>query len=416
MALTIPQALQRLSHPVMNGILKTVVTTDQMAAIIPIEPVQNDAIRFVREGTLPGGGEFIDDSGVTTEESTGQDDRTTVEFRRLVGNMDVDVFANVLSGGVQQGAQMQKKTKATWRKVQDTNVNGLRVTSHTLGLATDPFAAVGATATYSPWLDSARRGPGSLKYTHTGTLWQFRAPGDPDYGAAVTAATNGTYTLYSYNKSKWIKLTLTVGSATANGETHIRFNTTTNQYEGLENIIDPSMVLGPIGATGDDYSFAKLDRLLSTVKVRNNLAFVMPSQLIEKHYAANRALGGTQPEYVEIPGVMGTSKVPSYRGVPLLVNDFIPADEIFGATTNASSIYLGSFDADEGVFLAACSYGGSQIQAEADPRNVPVLGFYIQDVGLLEGKDHRRTRIGWYGALCLKSPLALARATGIKTA
>lgn len=415
MALTIPQALQRLSHPVMQGIMKTVVTTDQMSALIPIETVQGDAIRFVREGDLPVGGEYISDAGTTTEESTGTDDKTTVEFRRLVGNMDVDELAQVMSGGVQQPAQLGQKVKATWRKVQDGMVNGNRVTSHTLGSSADPFAAIDV-MTYSPWLDSDRRGPGSLKYTHAGTLWAFRAPGDPDYGTAVAAAADGVYTLYSYNKSKWIQVTLDVSDATGNGETHIRFVSSTNAFEGMEKIISPSMIIDPVGPDGDDYSFAKLDRLISNVKVRTNRAFVMNSSLIEKHYAAVRALGGTTPEYLEIPTGVGFAKVPAYRGIPILENDFIPSDETVGATTSASSIYLPALDAQEGMFLAAASYGGQQVIADADPRSVPVLGFYIKDVGLLEGKDHRRTRVSWIGALALKSSLALGRSSGIKTA
>ncbi len=415
MALTIPQALQRLSNPVMQGIMKTVVTTDQMAAMLPIETVQDDAIRFVREGELPVGGAWLPDSGVTTEESTGTDDKVTVEFRRLVGNMDVDELAQVLSGGVQQGAQLGQKIKSTWRTVQDSIVNGNRITGHTLYSSADPFAAIDA-ASYAPWMDSARRGPGSLKYVHVGTYWSFRAPGDPDYGTPVAAAADGSYTLYSYNKSKWIRLTLDVSDATANGETSIAFTTSTNQFEGLEKVISPSMIIDPVGADGDDYSFAKLDRLISTVKVRSNRAFVANSTMIEKHYAAVRALGGTTPEYLEIPTGAGFAKVPAYRGIPILENDFIPSDESVGATTTASSIYLASMDAQEGLFLAATSFGGQQVLAEADPRSVPVLGFYIKDVGLLEGKDHRRTRVSWIGALCLKSSLALAKCGGIKTA
>lgn len=417
MALTLPQAIQRLSNPVMQGIMRTIVTTDQMSAILPIVPVNGDAYRYVREGSLPTGGAFIDDTGTTTEESTGTDDKTTAEFRRLVGNMDVDQLANAMSGGVQQGAQLEKKVKATWRKVQDTNINGNRTTSHTLSPASgSPGAAVGTATGYSPWLDSGRRGPGSLKYTHSGTTWQFRAPGDPDYGAAVTVAANATVTLYSYNASKWIRVPITVASATANGEVLIYFNTTTNSYEGFEQIVHPSMVRDPVGANGDDYAFSILDRALSTVKVRENLAFVMPGTLIEKHFAACRALGGTTPEFTEIPSVMGMQKVPSYRGVPLLVNDFVLADETVGSTTDATSLYLGSFSANEGVCLAGMSYGGTQLLAEADPRSVPVLGFYINDVGYLEGKDARRTRVGFAGALVLKSTLALFRARGIKTA
>jgi hypothetical protein len=417
MALTLVQAIQRLSHPVMQGIIKTIVTTDQMAAMLPIVPVAGDAMRVVREGDLPVGGAFIPDTGVTTENSTGKHDRTMVEFRRLVGNMDVDYLANVMSGGTELPMQVEKKVKATWRKVQNTIINGNRTTSHTITpSAGSPGAAIGASATYSPWLDSERRGPGGLKYTHVGTLWQFRAPGDPEYGDAVAAAGNGTYTLYSYNKSKWIRVTITAASATADGEVHIRFNTTTNEFEGVEQLCDPGMVIDPVGAAGDDYGFSILDRLISMVKIREGLAFCMPGTLLEKHYAACRALGGTTPEFTEIPGIMGKSKVPAYRGIPLLVNDFIPSDEVVGATSNASSLYLAALDANEGLFLGGMTYGGMQVSAEADPRNVPVLGFYLTDVGPLEGADHRRTRIGWCGAMGLKSPLALARKRGIKTA
>jgi hypothetical protein len=418
MALTLPQALQRLTHPVMQGIVKTVVTTDQMASILPMVPVHGESYRFAREGTLPTGGVFISDAGTTTEESTGTDDKTTIEFRRVVGNMDIDALANVMSDGQQAGTQLQKKVKATWRNVSDKIVNGSRITSHVISPAAgSPGAAIGASATYSPWTDSDRRGPGSIKYTHAGTLWQYRAPGDPGYGTAVAFTGNGTNTLYSYNKSQWIRVTITVASATADGEVHITFASTTNEFEGLEKIVDPSMIVNATNTDGDDYSYAKLDRLMSLVKIRSRLAFVMPSTLIEKHYAACRALGGTDPAYTEIPSILGTTtRVPSYRGVPLLVNDWIPADETVGATTNATSMYLGSFDDDEGVFLACCSYGGQQIQADADPRTVPVMGFYIKQVGTLEGKDADRTRVGFYGALGIKSPLALAKMAGLKTA
>jgi hypothetical protein len=417
MALTLPQALQRMPQSVMSGIAKTVITTDQMAALIPFEPVESDSYRFVREGSLPVGGAFINDLGVTSEESTGTDDRVTVEFRRVVGNIDIDELANTMSGGMQQGMQTQKKVKATWRSVSAKFVTGGRVTSHTITPAAgSPGAAIGATATYSPSLDSDRRGPAGIKYTHTGTLWAFRAPGDPDYGPAVAVAANATVTLFSYNASKWIRVTITVASATADGEVHIRFNSTTNEFDGINVLVDPSQQVLSVGTDGDDYSFAILDDLLDRVKVRNNPAFIMNGKLLMKHFAACRNLGGVTPDYVEIPSVMGKSVVPSYRGVPLIVNDNILNTESKGASTTLSSIYLASLDSDEGLFIACPSFGGQRALGDVDPRSVPVLGFRIQDIGLLEGKDARRTRVSWYGAPVLRSPLALARKQQVKTA
>jgi hypothetical protein len=418
MALTLPQALQRLPQGIMSGIAKAVVTTDQLSAVIPFEPVSGDSYRFVREGDLPVGGAFIDDAGVTSEESTGTDDRTTVEFRRLVGNIDVDELANSMAGGMQVGAQLGKKVKATWRKVQDRFINGSRVTGYAFAAGSLASITSGITAiSAGPWLDTTRRGPGSIRYTNTGKFWAFRAPGDPGYGPDVAITANGSATLYSYNKSKWITITVTIASATADSEALVTFTSSTNEFEGVEQICAPAMVVAPIATDGDDYSFLILDKLIDMVKVRNNLAFFMNGSLLMKHLAANRALGGNTEQTIQIASVAGKAiVVPVYRGIPILVNDWIPNDETVGASSTCSSIYLASLDSEEGLFYACPSYGGQTAIGETDPRNVPVLGFRITSIGALEGKDATRTRVSWYGAPVLKSALAMARKRGVKTA
>lgn len=413
MALTLPEALKRSQNPLMAGIARSVVTTDQMSAVIPMEAVNADAIRFIREGALPTGGAFIDDTGTTSEESTGTDDRTVIHFRRIVGNMDVDRLANVMGGGQQRGNQLGKKVKATWRKVQQTFITGNRITSHTLAPATaNPFNALSA-FDYGPWLDSSRQGPGSIKYVHSTTTWSFRAPGDPTFGDGVVAAGNGTYTLKSHNPSKWIKVTITVASASADGETGIYFATTTNEFEGVNELINPSQVIAASGGNGDDYALSILDAMISKEKVDQNRAFIMNSKLIEKHYAVLRALGGTVPETMALPGY--GRPVPTYRGIPLLQNDFIASNETVGGTTTATSIYLASLSADEGLFMGCPSLGGPAAIPDADPRVGPVMGFWVTDLGALEGKDHDRTRVAWYGCIGLKSDLALVRASGVKS-
>jgi hypothetical protein len=418
MALTLPQALQRLPQGIMSGIAKSVVTTDQMSAIIPFEPVEGDSYRFVREGDLPVGGAFIDDTGTTSEESTGTDDRTTVEFRRLVGNIDVDELANSMSGGVQINAQLGKKVKSTWRKVQDRFINGSRVTGYTFAAGSLASITTGITAiTPGPWLDTTRRGPASIRYTNTGKFWAFRGPGEADYGADVAITANGSATLYSYNKSKWITITVTIANATADSEAVVRFTSTTNEFEGVEQICASSMVVAPVATDGDDYSFSLLDKLIDLVKVRNNLAFFMNGSLLMKHLAANRALGGNTEQTIQIASISGKAiMVPVYRGIPILVNDWVPSDETVGASTTCSSIYLASLDSEEGLFYACPSFGGQSAIGESDPRNVPVLGFRITRLGALEGKDATRTRVAWYGAPVLKSALAMARKRGVKTA
>jgi hypothetical protein len=415
MGLTLPEAMKRATNPVQVGLAKAIVTMDELAAVLPLMPVGSVHVSYRREGALPGTA-WIPDSGLTTEESAGTDDNVIVPLRRVVGNVDVDAFADDLTGqarGEQQAAKLAAKIKATWREVMGKFVNGAHVTSHTFVSSADPFAAIGAGVDYGPWLDSNRYGPGELKYTQATKEWQFRAPGDAQFGDATVANTNGSYTLYSWNRSKWITLPLTVASATANGRTAIEFASTTNEFDGLKELIGPGQTIDPVANDGDPFDIGMLDKLITLEKVHANRAFIVNGSIIERFYAAYRALGGTTPQNLQLNGY--ATAVPTYRGIPILQNDFIAANETVGATNNASSIYLASLDETQGLALAVANEGGSTVTPDADPRTRPVMGFRIENLGPLEGKDARRTRVKFYGAPVLRSTLALARRRGVKT-
>lgn len=406
MAYLLPEALKLAQNPMLAGIIKDIVTTDELAALMPFEPVDGTSIKFAREGTLPTT-VFIPESGVTTEESSGLDDVVEVQFRRLVGNVDSDLLAEEVgvAGGPSRNRLAGKKAKATWRLVKDKLINGGHTTSHTLSLATAPFDALTAYV-YGPHLDSTRRGPGSIKYDSGGDEFSFRAPGDVDYGTPVASAV-GDLTLTSWNPSFYITVT-DDGTAAADGETLIYFASSNDEFDGLNQMIPASQTIPVVGGTGDAYSIAMLDELISLQKVREDRAFIMNSKQIENHYGALRALGGIHPEHVAIPGYAG--QVPTYRGIPMLHNDNITLYDVGG--TDVSRIYLGSLNADEGLVLAAAT-GGSVVTPDADPRTRPVLGFRIENLGPLEGKDAVRTRVKWYGAPVLKSNLAFAVREGV---
>ncbi len=415
MGLTFPEAMKRVTNNVVRGIAKSVVTQDELAAVIPLVPTDKIHYPYRREGTLPDS-EFIDDSGVTTEESSGTDDNVMVPLRRIVGNVDVDNLANDLSGdnpGEQFAAQIAKKIKTTWRLVQNKLVNGLHTDGHAFVGAT-PFGTAITAVAYGPWLDSSRYGAARLKYTHTGTLWAFQAPGDVDYGTAVAAAADGTYTLKSWNPNKYITLTLDVSGITADDERIMTFSSTNKEFEGLIKLCAPDMVLPVVGTDGDTFDLGMLDKLISIEQVNTNRAFLTNAAIIEKFYAAYRALGGTDPQHVSLPGY--GRQVPTYRGYPLLRNDWVLSNETVGSTNTCSSVYLASLDEQEGLSLAVANAGGQVVTPDADPRTRPVLGFRIENLGPLEQKDASRARVKFYGAPILRSSLALARRPGIKTA
>lgn len=419
MAYTIPEALKlidetRGSDRMLLAMLLTVVTEDALFARIPMIETNSLGVFIPREGDEPTGGDFMaDDDSTAVEESTGTDDTVVAPLRHIVGDVKVGRLTQDFSDGRALGKQMQKKVKATARKIGDKLVNGAHTTGYTLGTgAHASFGAIDA-MTYSAWLDSTRRGPGSLKYTHVGTLWQFRAPGDLEYGEAVAAASDGSYTLYSANKSYWVRLTLDVSDASANCETPIVFTSSAKEFDGLKKIVTPAQTIDPDGANGDLFSFDLLDDMIRNLKVRSNPAFVMNGALLVKYYALQRALGGARPETVQLPGY--GSPVDAYRGIPIFVNDNIAeADEVVGSS-DTTSIFLASMDADEGLALAVANKG-ERFDPMTSPARAPVMGWRVVGLGDLESSNHVKSRVIWSGAPVLKSPLAAVRRRGVRIA
>jgi hypothetical protein len=409
---TLLEFANKTTNPIMQGLALSVVTTDALAALIPMKVEGGQAMVYLREGDPPNT-EFIPDSGTMGTATSATTDRVTVPFRRIASDVDVDSLAADLSKGAEVGYQIGRKVKSTWQLITDTMVNGAWETSYVLSSVANPFNAVDGISV-APWMDSNRYGPGSLKYVHSTTSWSFRAPGDVDYGNAVVAAADGVFTLYSTNKSKYIQVTLDVSDATQDGEAHIRFASTTNQFDGMKKLVAPSMIQTANGTDGDDFSFVKLDNLIDALKVRDNRAFIMNGKLINKYLALHRALGGTTPDHLKLPGYSG--EVMTYRGIPLLTCDHVLSNEAKGSSSTLSSIYLASLSSDEGLFLGVPDANASSGPGEGDPRRATVLGWRITDIGERETVAHKRTRVAWYGALGLRSALALAQASGIKTA
>ena len=89
-------------------------------------------------------------------------------------------------------------------------------------------------------------------------------------------------------------------------------------------------------------------------------------------------------------------QVETYEGIPLVVDDFVPNDEVVGTSGPVcSSIYALKFGMSTG--LMGLEHGGVTVET----------------VGELETKDATRTRLKWYCGLALMSELGLARLEGI---
>lgn len=412
MSYTLFDAMKHSRHPYQTMLLRQIATSDESFSVLPFVPKGGEGFSYEREVELPEF-DFINPGG-SVSESTGRSERVLVTKREATSDFYVDNYAQDNMGDQISPLERQtaQKLKAAGRMLAQKIIDGGAITS----FAMEPFQAgplVDALVDVSPFIQD-RHGPGELKFTLTGTLLQFRAPGDVDFGEAVEIASDGTFVLKSSSPSKWIKVTLDVSDATADAIRRITFSTSSHEFDGLERLVPPHRVRTSLAseADGSDFTFGILEELRDMVKNRSGqLAFLMRSELRRKYNASCRMLGGVVPQWVQGPHVA----IPSFDGIPILVNDFIPKDEAKGSSTSLSSIYLVNFTPDgEGVYMGCL--GGERHDVEGDPRNTTVLGFRIRDLGQKEGESKVGRRISWYGALAVGSDLSVARASEIKTA
>ena len=423
---TLFEAAKRMRNPLSIGLMKAIVTEDELFSFLPFVPKDGDSWSYEREKALPNV-EWVAPNHTTLAESTAKTDQVTVPKREIASNMDLYNFVLAQqNGGAQRSMQMFQKARAAGKELSRALIKGGFVTGHALSSSADPFSEITA-VTAGPWIDSNRYGPGAIEYDAAPTKrYRFRGPGDRTWGEWVeVTAGAGTYKLPSDNPSKFIKITIDA-SATADGVAQIEFTSTTNEPDGIESMLPDSQIIPSTGVDGDDYSFEVLDALLDKVKVRDGLAYIMPPALYRKHKALERSLGGTGPEFLEVgsfdaDGMETRRKVRLYEGIPILRNENVTEDESKGASTTLSSVYLvslrGPMNMDgnpKGLYAGA--YGGSSLNADLDPRSRMVLGMQMIPVGQLEGKNAQRWRLVWYGGFGLGSELAAARAKEIKTA
>ncbi len=167
------------------------------------------------------------------------------------------------------------------------------------------------------------------------------------------------------------------------------------EFDGILKLC-PAAQKFAAGANGAPLTFDFLDQLIDLVKIGEQRVFVMNSRTRRSFLNLTRALGGTKPENIVLPGISGP--MIGYRGIPILKNDYQPIDEVQGSETAATTVSLLGLDEVEGLT-------GMIARAQS--------GIEVEDVGPVQNKDARRWRVKWYVALALHSELAMACVNGI---
>jgi HK97 family phage major capsid protein len=157
------------------------------------------------------------------------------------------------------------------------------------------------------------------------------------------------------------------------------------------------------GATnGSDLSYDLLDETIDMVTDKDGQVdyMLMNARTIRSYYALLRALGGAGiGEVITLPSGVN---VPTYRGIPIFRNDYIPIGQTRGTSTACTSIIMGTVDD------GSMSHGIAGLTASGN------AGIQIENVGTSETKDETITRVKFYNGLANFSEKGLAMLNGIK--
>ena len=175
---------------------------------------------------------------------------------------------------------------------------------------------------------------------------------------------------------------------------------TSNQITGLLSLATAAQT--KTGATnGSALSYDLLDETLDKVTDKDGTVdyMMMNARTIRSYYALLRALGGAGiGEVMTLPSGV---QVPTYRGIPIFRNDYIPVNQTRGSSSTCTSIVMGTLDD------GSMSHGIAGLTASGN------AGVSIEELGASETKDESITRVKFYNGLANFSEKGLAMLNGI---
>jgi hypothetical protein len=174
-----------------------------------------------------------------------------------------------------------------------------------------------------------------------------------------------------------------------------------NQFTGLLSQVAAGQVIAAAGANGDALSFALLDALIEKVRHAKDGKvdfFGFNARTLLSYFALLRSTN-INPDDVMTNLPDGTA-VPTYRKVPIYVNDWIPTNQTVGATTTATSIICGCWD-------------DGSMKVGVTGLTAPGMGMVVERVGTSHTKDERIIRVKWYAGMAVCNDFSLAVGTGI---
>lgn len=166
------------------------------------------------------------------------------------------------------------------------------------------------------------------------------------------------------------------------------------EFDGLK-VLTPNTQTLVAGTNGASVTFSMLDELRDAVLLGAD-CFMMRQGTWRAIKALLRGFNGNSAETIMLPNF--GHPVPAIDGMPVIINDFIPANEVTGSSSVTTSIYalrLNEVDGFHGIV------GGE------------AAGLKVEEIGTIQNKDAIRYRVKWYVGAALKATHSVARLSGI---
>lgn len=169
------------------------------------------------------------------------------------------------------------------------------------------------------------------------------------------------------------------------------------EFDGIKKLVPAGQTL-VAGANGAAVTLVMIDELKDAVK--NGADVLMMRQGTWRAIKSLlRAFGGNQATTMMVENF--GHPIQALDGTPVIINDFMLADETQGSASNTCSIYalrLNEVDGFHGIT------GGE------------AAGLKVEEIGTVQNKDAVRWRVKWYAGTALKATHAVARLKGITNA
>lgn len=395
-------------QPFEAGVAETIVTTDQLVGFLPFVQTSSDVYRYTREKALPGFGWTA--AGATfTPDAAAKNAEVTAFLRAAGGDMEFNNLSGLAGGG--SGNVLAKGTvaasKAIARLIGNAIINGAEAFTYTLDSTATTLAATVTAVVPGPNHD-LRFPNGAIRYTHVGTTFAYRAPGDAVFGAEVVCPISTTTRVYSDNPDLYVDITRNAVAIGADATGAVVLSGGSAQMDGLI-ALSPTSQQVTTATNGESLTFTLLDKLLQKNKDSGaQKVLLLSERTFISFQALMRTAGGVT--MTELQG----RQVPSYGGNPVLQSGWIPTTQTKGTASTCSTAWCLTLGAENGL----CGIYNSSPPNDVPPPNARLLGtsmpgVQVWDLGLGATSDSRKMRALAYVGLVNKLVPGLAWANGI---